>query len=279
MTAGPERQPRTRAEVGFGHCEPWCSRDRSSWARGTRLEPLSGSPPVRASWPTFGEPRGYRLSRFEHSGLCRCARRHCRRRTSSRTASSDRDRWLAGWSDAETVAFPFGTLRRLLPRREIAGFGQDTRVGSLLSQAVGGVRDVRSIVRRGRRAGMARHGNVGPRQIFGGLVNGQRPVGTSAASGMPCCGAVRPREACRPVLGRTVKVFRPRTSSVRSVYRFDDDPHCQVLGSRASRSSWRRHEQAIRQARRGRRHRGCTLSADGFHWYFGPGRRRASGVE
>jgi len=48
----------------------------------------------------------------------------------------------------------------------------------------------------GTRRGMPRQGNVGPQQIFGVLVNGQRPLGTAAPSGMACCGAVR---AGRPV--------------------------------------------------------------------------------
>jgi hypothetical protein len=52
-------------------------------------------------------------------------------------------------------------------------------------------------------------GKVGPHQIFGGLVNGQRGIGSPAPIRMACFGAVRPGETGHPMSGQTVEVFRP----------------------------------------------------------------------
>jgi len=52
-------------------------------------------------------------------------------------------------------------------------------------------------------------GDVGPHQVFGGLVNGQSGIGTPATIRMACFGAVHPGETGHPMSGQTVEVFRP----------------------------------------------------------------------
>ncbi len=173
-------------------------------------------------------------SRLEHSGLlssCAATLSASPRRGTSHRAA------IAGQPDRvtyQTVAFPFGTLRRL-PLDERSP-------GSVRTRDWG-----RCCPRPWEVRGMFGRLSVGPRPSSDSRLTDSSNSWSAAMS--RCWSPVRHHGGSRPSCGLAAPL------------------RCHAG-----------HEPAARQARRRRRHRGCTLPADGFHWYFGPGRHRASGV-